>query len=429
MYALEIADRTFLETLQRRTFRYFAEEANPTTGLILDSTRTGAPASIAAIGMALACYPVAVERGFLDPKAAIRRTLATLRFLWDAPQGEDPDATGYRGLFYHFLDMDTGARANTSELSTIDTAILIAGALTAGEYFGGKDPDGAEIHTLADALYRRVDWAWITHRDHGISLGWKPESGFLPYHWGGYNEALLLQILALGSPTHPVRPATYARWLETYKWREIYGHAHVYCGPLFTHQLSHIWLDFRGIHDSYMRTRGIDYFENSRRATLVHRENARRNPRGFEGYGEDVWGVTASDGPGPACHQVGGRERRFWPYRARGVPWGPDDGTLSPWAVAASLPFAPSPTLRGLRTIDARYPEMSSEYGFKCSFNPTFPGGGWVASGYFGLDQGPVVLMIENLFTELVWTLFKQVPHVIHGLRQAGFTGGWLEAC
>lgn len=427
--------QAFLDRLQRATFEYFLQESNPDTGLIRDATREGSHASIAAVGMALSCYPVGVERGFLSRRDAVDRAFRVLRFLWNAPQGTDPEATGHRGLFYHFLDMETGARAWRSELSTMDSAILFAGALTAAEYFDGEDRAESGIRDFADALYRRADWRWATNSEHRISHGWKPERGFLTYHWGGYNEALILLLLALGSPEHAVPAAAYSRWLETYVWKEIYGHGFVYCGPLFTHQLSHVWVDFRGVQDDFMRSRGIDYFENSRRATLVQREYARRNPRGFRAYSADLWGITASDGPGPSTRCIEGRERRFWAYRARGVPWGPDDGTLSPWGTVASLPFAPTEVMSSLRFITREHPELIREYGLRCSFNPTFPSDGpgatgdrgWVSEEYFGLDQGPVVLMIENVRSELVWRLMKRSPYLRRGLERAGFTGGWLD--
>ena len=182
-----------------------------------------------------------------------------------------------------------------------------------------------------------------------------------------------------------------------------------------------------------MRAKGIDYFENSRRATYVQQQYAIRNPRGRRGYGALTWGITASDGPGPAERVIDGEEVRFYDYRARGVPWGLDDGTLAPWAVVASLPFAPEIVLPTLRHIDEAFPEMTSTYGFKCSFNPTFPDGdtatnGWVSEAYYGLDQGPVVLVIENYRTGLPWRLMRACPPVVRGLRRCGFTGGWLAS-
>ncbi len=425
-------DDLLLADLQRHTFDYFLHEANPANGLVKDNTREGTPASIAAVGLALACFPVAVERGYVERAEAVERVLATLRFFWESEQSEAADATGWRGFYYHFLDMETGRRSWESELSTIDTTVFVAGALLAAGYFGGADTSEAEIRRYAEALYRRIQWDWALDGGPTVSHGWTPEDGFIPHRWGGYSEALLLYALALGSPTHPIPGRSYAAWLETYDWRTLYGIEHVYAGPLFIHQLSHAWVDFRGLRDAFMREKGIDYAENSRRATYVQREYAIRNPRGFRSYGENAWGVTASDGPGPAEHRVDGEERRFWGYRARGVPFGPDDGTLSPWAVVASLPFAPEIVLPALAHLNEHHPEITSTYGFKCSFNPTFPGGetaegGWISKGYYGLDQGPIVLMIENYRTGLPWRLMRGCTPLVTGLRRAGFAGGWLD--
>ena len=419
-----------LARLQRDTFQYFLEHVNPANGLVLDSTREGAPASIAAVGFALAAYAVGVERGFLPRREAIQRTLATLRFFREAPQGTHSDAIGQRGFFYHFLDFETGRRAQRSEVSTIDTSILLAGALACAGYFDGDGADEAAIRTIAEELYSRADWRWASNGGPTVAHGWKPEKGFLRYRWEGYNESLLLYVLALGSPSHPLPEAGYRAATQSYRWKKLYGLEHLYAGPLFIHQLSHVWLDLRGIQDASMRGRGIDYFENSRRATYVHQRYAIRNPRRFRGYNENCWGITASDGPGPRTLRVDGVKRTFWDYRARGVPFGPDDGTLAPWAVVASLPFAPEIVLPTLRHINDGYPGMMSEYGFKCSFNPTFQeksgDDGWHSQGYYGLDQGPVVLMIENYDSGLLWRLSRENPHIERGLRRAGFRGGWL---
>lgn len=420
--------------LQHDTFGYFLKETNPNNGLVPDNTRKGAYSSIAATGLGLAAYPVGVERKFISREDAAQRVLTTLRFFWNSEQGAQPDATGYKGFYYHFLDMDSGRRAGNCEISTIDSTILIAGALVAGCYFDQKSEQEQEIRKLADDLYRRMEWPWVLSKAGKVLMAWQPENGFLPCCWEGYNESILLHVLALGSPTHPLPPQTYRAFTSTYLWSEVYGHELIsnhYSGPLFIHQLSHIWIDFRGIQDDFMREKGIDYFENSRRATYVQQAYAIRNPGQFRGYGEHSWGITASDGPGPAHLVIDGIERDFFAYEARGVPFGPDDGTLSPWAVVASLPFAPEIVLPTLQFFNEAYPEMTSEYGFKCSFNPTFHDGntsekGWISKGYFGLDQGPVVLMIENYFSELVWNLMKHCTYLTTGLRRAGFSGGWL---
>ena len=426
-----------LDKLQRQTFDYFLHETNPVNGLVVDKTAPNWPASIAATGLALACYPVSVERGFMTRAAAVSRTLTTLRFFWNSQQGPEADATGYQGFYYHFLDMQTGRRATQCELSTVDTTFLIAGALAAAMYFDADGADEAEIRTLADALYRRVDWGWAQNGGDTVTHGWKPESGFLPYRWEGYDEALLLYVLGLGSPTRPLPARSYAAWTATYHWAQgdepDRTQGYLYAGPLFTHQLSHIWIDFRGIQDAFMREKGIDYFENSRRATYAQQRYAIVNPRKFESYGSHCWGITASEGPGPGNLVAGGIEREFFDYVARGVPNGPDDGTLAPWAVVASLPFAPEIVLPTLDycIYQAKLTEFNS-YGFKASFNPSHPGqtgnpyGWWVSPWHFGLNQGPIVLMIENFRSGLPWQLMRRCPYIVSGLRQAGFTGGWL---
>jgi hypothetical protein len=418
-----------IETLQRLTFDYFLKETNPENGLVPDSTREGAACSITPTGFALAAYPVGVERGFITRQDAIKRTLTTLRFFWKSAQGPEPDATGYKGFYYHFLDMKTGRRAWNSELSTLDSTFLFAGALTAAEYFDRDTDDEREIRELANAIYARADWQWAQNSGVPVTHGWRPESGFINYRYQGYNEALILYILGLASPTYPLPKETYEAWTQTYKWKKLYGHEFLYGGPLFLHQFSHMWIDFRGIQDEYMRGKGIDYFENSRRAIYIQQQYAIRNPRGFKGYGEHIWGLTASDGPGPSRRTIDGRSRRFYDYKARGVPNGPDDGTLAPWAVVASMPFAPELVRPSIGYFDEMFPEMTSEYGFKCSFNPTFRGAAreeWVSKGYYGLDQGPIVLMIENYQSGFLWKLMRRCPYIIEGLRRAGFGGGWL---
>ena len=421
-----------LNELQRDMFAYFLGETNPLNGLVRDNTRADSPSSITAVGFALAAYVVGVERGFMQRSDAIARTLTTLRFFHNSPQGEHRHATGYKGFFYHFLDMQTGRRYGKCELSTIDTTFLLAGALASSCYFTGDDDDEREIRFLADALYRRADWQWALNGGVTVSHGWKPEFGFLKARWEGYNEAILLYALGLGSPTHPLPDGSYDAWTRTYRWKTFYEEELLYAGPLFIHQLSHVWIDFRGIPDEYMRARGTDYFENSRRATLVQQRYAIRNPKKYKGYGEHCWGITASDGPGPSTQRIDGRERRFYDYKARGVPYGPDDGTIAPWAAVASLPFAPEIVLPTIRFCQDAWPQTMSKYGFRCSFNLTFTDGdlhtrGWHSERHFGLDQGPAVLMIENYRSAYLWSLMKRCPYLATGLRRAGFSGGWLD--
>lgn len=420
-----------LARLQSDTFKYFADEVNPENGLVRDSTRRGSPSSIAAVGFALTVYPIAVERKYMTRAEAVKRTLATLRFFHDAPHGKQRDATGYKGFYYHFLDMETGRRANKCEISTIDSTYLLAGALAASCYFDSDTTAEREVRELAEALYKRADWHWAQNGALTVSHGWRPERGFIRYRWTGYSEALILYFLGLASPTFPLPPESYKAWTRTYKWKKLYEQEFVYAGPLFIHHLSHMWIDFRGIQDDYMRGKSIDYFENSRRAIYAQQAYAMRNPKKFAGYDRFSWGITASDGPGPAERRVNGRRVRFFDYRARSIPYGPDDGTLAPWAVAASLPFAPEIVLPSLFRLNEDYPEITSEYGFKCSYNPTFNSGGrkgWISQGYYGLDQGPIIMMIENYRTGFIWRLMQRCPFTVSGLRRAGFRGGWLES-
>ncbi|HVT40074.1 MAG TPA: glucoamylase family protein, partial [Gemmatimonadaceae bacterium] len=309
-----MSETAWLESIQRGAFEYFRKETNPANGLVLDKTAASWPASIAAVGLGLAAYPVAVERRFITRDEAIERVLTTLRFFWGSSQGPEPTSTGYKGFFYHFLDINSGARAWNCELSTVDSALFFAGALTAARYFDRDAPAERSVRELSAQLYARADWQWAQNGGATITHGWRPESGFLPYRWEGYDEALILYILALGSPTHAVTPEAYRAWASTYEWKRIYDWELLHAGSFFIHQMSHVWVDFRGIQDDFMRKHGIDYFENSRRATYVQRQYAIRNPLGFAQYGERCWGVTASDGPGEKTLQIDGVERRFYDY-------------------------------------------------------------------------------------------------------------------
>ena len=421
-----------LDAIQRDALSYFLHETNRTNGLVIDKTCANWPASIAAVGVGLTSYPVGVERGLLPRAEAAERTLTTLRFFWRSKQGPEPDATGHKGFYYHFLDLQTGARARQCELSTVDSALLLAGMLTAAAYFDGDALAEREIRDLADRLYARVDWRWAQNGGATVTHGWKPESGFLPFRWEGFDEALLLYVLGLGSPTHPLSSDSYPAWASTYQWRTVYEIPFLYAGSLFTHQLSHVWIDFRGIQDAFMREHGIDYFENTRRATLAQQQHGIRNPGGFAHYGELCWGLTASDGPGEVTLTIDGIERQFFDYLARAVPDGPDDGTIAPWAVIASLPFAPEIVLPTVADFRQWQVGGVHRYGFKATFNPTFPvpgiPNGWVSPWHFGINEGPIVVMIDNYASGLVWQLLRGCPYIVAGLRAAGFTGGWLSS-
>jgi hypothetical protein len=437
-------ETAFLDTLQVRTFRFFWELTDPVTGLSPDRAPTRSFASVGATGFALVAYPIGVERGYIPRAGARTRVLNTLRFFRDAPQDSSISAsTGYRGFYYHFLDPDTGRRFADVELSTMDTALFLAGVLFCQTYFEGPEAEEESIRVAAEELYRRADWQWASVRPPTIGHGWKPETGFLPYDWRGYNEAMLLYILALGSPTYPVDPAAWSAWTSGYRWGEFQGQEYVGFGPLFGHQYTHVWIDLRGIQDPYMREHGLDYFENSRRAVLAQREYAIANPGGWTGYGPDLWGLTACDGPVEDTLPVGGEPRPFHTYWARGASFLGinDDGTVSPTAAGGSIVFAPEivlPVLMSMREVYGDH--LFSTYGFLDALNPTFryevpvqhgrvdPDRGWVDTDYLGIDQGPILAMVENYRSELVWRTMRRNPHMVRGLRAAGFTGGWLDS-
>jgi hypothetical protein len=461
----------FLDTLQERSFRYFWDETNPANGLTADRAPSKPFCSIAANGFGLTCYLVGVEHGWITREQAAERTLRTLEFFWTAPQSPAKSGvTGYKGFFYHFLDMNTGQRYKEVELSTIDTGLLLAGVLSAQTYFNGASAQEAQIRALADSIYRRADWQWFAPRRaqgrQALSMGWHPEkavvsgsagslpsgsasaldgnatSGFLNAEWIGYNEAMILNVLALGSPTHPLEPSVWAEWTAPYPWGTFYDQAHVNFGPLFGHQYSHVWLDFRGIQDAYMQSKGgLDYFENSRRATLANHAYCVENPLKWRDYSSEIWGLTACDGPKDTSWLENGIPRRFRGYSARGAALGyvVDDGTIAPTAAGGSIPFAPEICVPALKAMRDKYgSRVWGKYGLVDAFNPSFRAGvdrlqrsneaGWFDDEWLGIDNGPIVLMIENYRNEFVWNLMKKNPYIVAGLKRAGFTGGWLQS-
>jgi hypothetical protein len=431
-----------LDDVQKRTFLFFWETTNPENGLVPDRWPTPSFSSIAAVGFGLTAYGVGVEHGWVTREAAAQRVLTTLRFFLNAKQGDaSSGVTGYRGFYYHFVDMKTGERFKDVELSTIDTSLFLAGVLFCQSYFDRENPNEAAIRDVAEQLYRRADWTFFFERPPLVSMGWTPEHGLHDYDYRGYNEAMILYILALGSPTHPIGKDSWDAFTSTYRWAEHYGQPHLVFPPLFGHQYSHIWIDFRGIQDEYMRGKGIDYFENSRRATYAQRAYAIDNPMQWKGYGENVWGLTACDGPVDAKLTIDGKTREFWTYRARGTApgAGEDDGTLAPTAAISSIAFTPEISIPAMEAMHRNWGANAySQYGFFDSFNPTLsidtkvsaghivPGTGWFDVDYLGIDQGPIVAMIENHRSELVWKTMRKNEHVVRGLKRAGFTGGWL---
>lgn len=437
------ADDAMLDDLERRTFDFFWRTADPATGLVPDRYPTPSFSSIAAVGFGLTAYPIGVERGYVSRAAARDRVVTTLRFFRDAPQGDAAEGmTGYKGFYYHFLDMKTGHRYRDVELSSVDTALLLAGVLFCREYFAGTDPAETELRQIADTLLDRVDWRWMQPRGPSIAMGWQPEHGFLDYDWIGYNEAMIVILLALGSPAFAVEPAAWDAWTSRYdkSWGVAYGQNHLGFPPLFGHQYSHLWVDFRQIRDRYMRAHDLDYFENSRRATYAQQAYAIANPDGWSDYGANVWGLTACDGPGDMTLTIHEKSREVHGYAARGLA-SYDDGTLAPTAMVSSLPFAPEIVLPGIRELRRRYgAPIYREYGFVDAFNPSFPetahatagtqvpGVGWVDVDYLGIDQGPILGMIENHRSGLIWKVMRKSAYLRRALARAGFTGGWLEA-
>jgi hypothetical protein len=419
-------DDALIVRLQRAAFDYFTRHTHPVTGLVADTSRDGSPCSIAVVGFALSCYPIAVRNGWMTRAEAAETSRRCLRFFANSVQGDAPDATGYKGFYYHFLDMASGKRVWNCELSLIDTALLMAGICAAGAFFDLADE--AEIPALASALFSRVDWQWAQIDNRTLSQGWRPDCGFLHYGWEGYNEATILYVLGAGSPTRPLSPSSFGAWTKTYQWEHLLGNNTLFSGPLFTHLFSHAWIDFRGIQDGFMRAVGSDYFQNSIAAIGIHRAHAIRNPRGYAGYGRDFWGVTAGDGPGDQDILSNGNDRRFFGYMSRGVPYGPDDGTIAPWAMLACLPFDRAAALSGTRNLLRNYPQVIENERFVSGFNPSFiaKGAGWLSQGCYGLDQGLLVMSIENHRSGFVWDLMKTSPPIRDGLRNTGFSGGWL---
>jgi hypothetical protein len=404
-----LSDDAILDSLQYTAFQYMWNEANPANGLIKDRSTSTSPASIAAVGFGLSGICIGADHGWVTRPAAASRVLTTLQTFWTWPQGSQASGTiGYKGLYYHFLDMNTGYRTWDCELSTIDTALLLAGIIDAKQYFTGGDSVETTIRALADSIYRRVDWVFTQNFNPGILMGWKPGTGFGGFgQWIGYNEAMILYLLALGSPTHPVATTTWNTWTSGYSWQTQYGYTYVIFPPLFGHQYSHCWIDYRNIADAYMQGKGITYFENSRRATYAQRAYCISNPFARAGYSDSLWGLTACDDP-----VVG--------YQAHGAPPAQaDNGTIAPTAPISSIPFAQEICLPVIRNLWNNYKaQMWGPYGFKDAFNLSY---NWYATDVLGIDQGPILIMIENYRTGQPWARMMQDANIQTGLARAGF--------
>ncbi len=417
------SDSLFLRSLQRTSFEYFWHVADSKTGLIRDRSADWSPCSIAAVGFGLTSICIAVDNHWISRDSASERVLATVRTFWHGRQGPDAQGmTGYKGFFYHFIDLKTAQRTWNCELSTVDTGLLLLGMLDAKQFFSLDNVREREIRSLVDSIYRRIDWQWISQPDKAlgkdgstIGNGWFPEKGFIQWSWRGYNEAIFLYILALGAPDHALSEIYYKGWLSTYQAETWHGFKLFAFPPLFGHQYAQCWLDFRNIGDEKNREFGWTYFENSRRATLANRAYCMENPLRFKGYSDSLWGLTACDGPDKAPAKG---------YFARGAP-NPeiDDGTIAPTAAGGSLPFTPIESIEALKTMyhllcSGQDNRLWGPYGMRDAFNPSMD---WVDRDYLGIDQGPIVIMIENFFTQSVWKRFAKIPEIQRGLSIAGF--------
>lgn len=397
------SDDAFLDKVQKQTFRYFNDCTNPTNGLVMDKALNlpidqthvdfaHAAATIAGVGFGLTALPVAVERGWVSRDKALALTHTTLKFFRDKMAHK-------HGFFYHFVDMKTGKRAMDCEISSIDTAIFIAGALFSAQYFA--DP---EINRLALQLYSRINWPWMCDGKQFVSMGWTPEKGFIPASWDHYSEGMLLYILALGAPKHPL-PA------ESWNFRRLWGrykdYTYLINQPLFTHQFPQVWLDLRNKRDDF-----ADYFENSRQATLANRQFCLDMRPSFKTFTENRWGLTACIGPND--------------YQAYGAPPNPAivDGTVAPSAAASSLVFTPELSLAALQEYyqktlaDELNGPLVGRFGLSDSFNIDY---NFIASESFAINQGSMLLMIENARSEFVWQTFMKIPFITAGMQKAGF--------
>jgi hypothetical protein len=406
-YILTREDKVFLEDLSQRAFLYFLEHADPHTGLVLDRARTSGEAhpaghpshnitSSAATGFGLTALCIGAEHGWISRDDARRRVLTTLHFFAERAQQE-------HGWFLHWMDAETGERRWQSEYSSIDTALLLAGVLTARQFFRTD----AEVVRLATRIYERVDFKWmlaaaVAGNPLQLSHGWRPETGFIESRWDTYSEHLILQLLAVGSPTHPVTPRVWRAWSRK---RVTYGgYTYINDGPLFTHQYTQAWADLLGVRESWYPF--TNYFANSVAATRAHRQFCIDLAAEFPAYGPEVWGISASDS-----------ERGYVAWG--GPPRDPAiDGTVVPYASAGSLMFTPDISLTALRALKDKFgSRVFGHYGFADAFNPTT---GWVDTDVIGLDQGITLLSAENLRDGFVWRYFMRNTEITRAMRLVG---------
>ncbi|HEY6766181.1 MAG TPA: glucoamylase family protein [Candidatus Sulfotelmatobacter sp.] len=392
-FTLSPEDDQFLDEMERANALFFWEQASPKTGMVKDRcnvqiTDQGIVASVAATGFGLTSLCIADKRGFIPSGDALERVFACLRFLWKK-------VPHHRGFFYHFAHIETGERVWDSEISSVDTAILLCGILTCREHFRHRD-----VAQLADLIFSRVDWTWLSEDTSLLPHGWTPEIGFLPYRWDYYSELMMMYLLGLGSSAHPLREETWNAWKRmTFEYdglRYIGSFA-----PLFVHQYSQAWFDFRGKRDKY-----ADYFQNSIVATDVHRRFCVELGKQFRDYSDDLWGISAADSE--KGYVVWGGPPAF----------GPIDGTVVPSAAGGSLPFMPQATMRVLRNIRNHYGGAWTKYGFANAFNPLK---NWYDHDVIGIDTGITMLMAENLRTGFVWETFMKTAEAQRGMQRAGF--------
>ena len=424
-YKLNKEEAVLLDSIQHKTFLFFMNERNLENGLVKDRSASWAPASIASIGFALPCYAVGVERGWISRSEAADITLTILRFFMNSVQSPDTNVTGYQGFYYHFLRMNSGTREWNCELSTIDTGLLMMGIIFARNYYNQSNELENEIRDITAKLIERLNWDFFEmpadgKYAHSISMGWRPEDGMHSMGWVGYNEALFLYILAAGSGMSNAENA-FETWLKCYDWRTPYpGLSHAAFPPLFGHQFSFCFINPNGLKDKIMTEKGIDYFENSRRATYVQRQYAIDNPKSWVGYDSLCWGISACDGPGESYNFD---SKEFLGYAGRGTS-GPDhnyfdDGTITPYAAISSIVFAPEIVIPTIKSFNEKYGKgLWSTYGYVDAFNPTL---NWFNKEYIGIDQGPLLLMIENFRSGLIWNYVMKDSVIQNGLKRLGF--------
>jgi hypothetical protein len=404
-------DDAFMDYLERAHFDYFWYTANPANGLIPDRSTAGSACSIASVGFGLTAIGIAIDHGWITRDLGAARVLTTLNTFWNGPQGPGASGViGYNGWFYHFLDMNSATRSGSTELSSIDTALLLGGILYDKQYFNGTNATETSIRTTAGAIFNRVNWAWMSPDipgTNGVRMGWVPNTGFSGYgDWVGYDEGMLIYLLGIGATSNSIPAACWTYWTSGYSWASYYGYAFVTFPPLFGHEYSHCWIDFRHVGDTYMNGQNSTYFENSRRASLAQQAYCIDDPLGWSGYNSLIWGLTASDDPSG--------------YSAHGAPPAENDnGTIAFTASGGAMAFAPDISLPALKNFYTNgKKKFWTPFGFIDAFNLT---AGWYDNAELGIDQGPIVIMAENYRNQNIWRLFMQNPEIQTGLQRAGF--------